>query len=366
MTGASGTVGTALIRHWLHSGDLDRGELKVTAVTHEGGRTESGRVLPRHDGIRVVRGEITKPDLGLDPQALAELVGSTTHVCHLAASTRFGAPLEEIRRVNVGGTRHVFELAERCPRLQHVALASTVFVSGRRTGRVYENDLAHGAGFVNTYERSKYEAESLAHEFTGRVPVSVYRISTILGDSRSGSVQHYTAPHQALRIMSLGLASMLPGTPDYRVNLVPTELVAAAIARLILRPPSEIRTFHLAAPDEKCFTLEEMIETGYRQFDRLIPGWSRRRYPKPAIVSGETFDRFMESVEETGNPLLGGVMGALRHFAHQLLYPKEFDLTNTAVSIPGYEERVPDVRGYFGRVLETCVRTRWGSGVEGE
>jgi hypothetical protein len=69
----------------------------------------------------------------------------------------------------------------------------------------------------------------------------------------------------------------------------------------------------------------------------------------------------MESVTRTGNPLLGKVVGALGHFAHQLLYPKSFDLTNTATHLPGYPDGLPDIRTYFGRVVEHCVRMQWGS-----
>jgi nucleoside-diphosphate-sugar epimerase len=356
VTGAAGTVGSALIRRL-----LEDPEWRVTALVRPGGSRRPVGRLREDPRLTVVEGDVTEPGLGWTRAELRERAATTTHVCHLAASTRFDTPLQQMRALNVRGTERVLEFAARCPRLQQFGLASTAYVSGRRTGPVLESELVHDAGFVNAYEQSKYEAELLAHDFADRVPVAIYRISTILGHSRSGAVRHHTAPHQALRIMSLGLASMLPGTPDYVVNLVPSDAVARALARLLREPAPAPRTYHLTAPPEKCFTLREMIDEGYRHFARLIPDWERRDYPKPAIVNRKAFDRFMDSVEQTGNPFLMGVTGALRHFAHQLLYPKEFDRTNTQEAWPEYAEWMPDVRSYFGRVVERCVSTGWGS-----
>lgn len=359
VTGAAGTVGSTLIGQL-----LDYPEWRVTALVRRGGSGRAADRLPGNQRLTVVEGDVTKPGLGWSPTELRERAASTTHICHLAASTRFDTSLEEMRAINVRGTERILEFAERCPGLERFGLASTAYVSGRREGLVLESELVHDAGFVNAYEQSKYEAELLAHDFADRVPLAIYRISTILGDSRSGAVLHHTAPHQALRIMSLGLASMLPGTPDYVVDLVPSDAVAVALARLLPEPAPTPRTYHLTCPPGKCFTLQEMIDEGYRHFARLIPDWERRDYPKPAIVNRRAFDRFMDSVEQTGNPFLVGVTGALRHFAHQLLHPKEFDLTNTAEAYPGYAERMPDVRSYFGGVVERCVSTGWGSRVE--
>lgn len=356
VTGATGTVGSALVRRL-----LDSGEWEVTAVTRGSTVGTGAAHLPEHGRLTVVRGDVTEPGLGWSEPQTRRLAEATTHICHLAASTSFGTPLEEMRRINVEGTARVLDFADRCARLEQVGLASTAYVSGRRTGRIRECELAHDAGFVNAYEQSKHEAEVLARDRAGHLPLAVYRISTIFGDSRTGAVQHYTAPHRALHIMSLGLASMLPGTPDYRVNLVPTDMVVEALCRLLRGRVGKPVTYHLAAPDEKCFTLEEMIDRAYRRFEALIPGWERRRYPKPAIVGGDTFDRFIDSVEQAGNPILRRVMGALRHFAHQLLYPKEFDLTNTEDGWAEYPERLPHVDSYFGQVLEHCVDTGWGS-----
>ncbi len=65
------------------------------------------------------------------------------------------------RRVNVGGTRTVIELARDAGRLARVVHWSTAMVSGDRHGTIYEEDLDAGQHFHNAYERTKYEAEQL-------------------------------------------------------------------------------------------------------------------------------------------------------------------------------------------------------------
>src|SRR6185312_6951808 len=91
-------------------------------------------------------------------------------VLHGAASTAFGLPLAEARRTNVEATRNVLELASAVPGLTKLGYISTAFVAGRRTGRILESELQHDAGFVNSYEQSKYEAELLVRASDLPVP----------------------------------------------------------------------------------------------------------------------------------------------------------------------------------------------------
>ena len=69
VTGATGVLGSALLPLL--------GEHDVVALTHH---TDAG-------GVRTVRGDLTRPRLGLDDAAYGELVARTTTVVHSAAVT---------------------------------------------------------------------------------------------------------------------------------------------------------------------------------------------------------------------------------------------------------------------------------------
>ena len=97
-----------------------------------------------------------------DGLATAEVSGvrrEVSTVIHCAASVSFELPLDESRRVNVDGTRHMAEFARTCDGLQRFTYVSTAYVAGEPGGLFHEDDLAVGQSFRNAYERSKFEAE---------------------------------------------------------------------------------------------------------------------------------------------------------------------------------------------------------------
>src|SRR5207244_13413683 len=167
-----------------------------------------------------------------------------TGVVHAGACTRFDLSLGRAREVNVEGTKRVVELAGSCRRLDRFGFLSTAYVAGKRTGTVYEHELAHDCGFANTYEQSKYEAEQVVNEARGRLPVAVYRLSTLLGDSKTGRITHFTAPHLSLQITRRGLASLVPGTPCCVVDLIPSDHAAAALFELFTGHFEAGQVFH--------------------------------------------------------------------------------------------------------------------------
>ncbi len=364
ITGGTGMVGREIV------GLLFKNtKANICLLAHEKGIADSNEEVlknifglsPRAEftkRLKVVHGNITEPSIGLDNSLYKELSKSTTHVLHCAASTRFDLPLEEARQINVLGTKNVADFGQECPNLRRFGFLSTVYVSGKKTGQIKEDGLEHMAGFVNTYEQSKYEAEVLLSKLKN-IPIAVYRLSTVLGDSQSGKVSHFTAPHQAIRMIYLGLASMLPGIPDYKVDLISSDYTGKTIFDLYWENFVPNKTFHITHGDGS-YTLQEIIEKSYEAIATVDKEWSQRNYPKPAIVSEEAFDLFMKSAASANNPILSGVLNALNHFAHQLLYPKEFDNQNTLAAIPDYKKNLPTIQKYYGKVIEYCVKTKWG------
>lgn len=310
--------------------------------------------------LHVLTGDITKKNLGLSKKDAAELNKVITDIIHAAAITRFDLDIDSIRKINVEGTKNVLEFAEHCVNLKQLAFISTPYTSGKRTGKIFENDRVHNSGFVNTYEQSKYEGEALVESASDKLPTVIYRISTIIGDSKTGKVTHFTAPHLSLRIMYLGLAAMVPGTPDYSIDLVPSDYAAKTIFALYTRHFKSKQVFHIVGGLKKSYKLQELIDETYECLSKLDPEWEKRQYPKPVISSIETFNLFIKSVEQANNPLFLSVIGALKSFAYQLNYPKEFDTTNLLNYIPQYEEELPDIRQYYPKVVEYCLRSNWG------
>ena len=354
VTGGTGMLGSAL----LPALDADR-DLEIFVLAHGSSNPGAARLWSaglRTRTVRVVRGDISLPDLGLGGSARAEISSRVDGILHAAALTAFGAPLDESRRVNVRGTRNVLAFARSCARLDRLAFVSTVYVSGTRTGTIFERDASHDA-FVNSYERAKYEAEAAVR--SSGLPAAIYRLSTLIGDLADGATTRFTAPHQALRLMYLGLASMVAGRPDCPIDLLPTDAAARTVAALFLRGPAS-GTFHVVSGPDRSFTLEEIIEASWEALARTVPAWRQRTRPRPVIVRPEVFDEAIRATRDAGNVLLLNAFGTIASYCAQFSHPKRFDDTELRRVVPEHARALPHAREYYRRVVEYCVRTDWG------
>jgi len=179
LTGATGLIGSRLLGRLLAS----RPDRRIFALTRQRSKDAS---LGPDSRLTVLEGDLSRPGLGLDKAVLSKAQSSLTEIVHCAAETRFGLPLEEARAINTYGTRQLLDLARRCERLEKFAHLSTVYVAGRSTGVTSEVPLQHANGFCNSYQQSKYEAELLVVKAMSQIPAAIFRLSSVLGDSKTG------------------------------------------------------------------------------------------------------------------------------------------------------------------------------------
>jgi long-chain acyl-CoA synthetase len=353
VTGATGLLGSELVRRWTISGAPRR----LVVLVRDRARWDAvaRRLALPHDAVTVLEGDVTREGLGLTRAERTWLAGRVTAVVHLAADTTFSRPLDQARQVNRDGTAHLLAVAADCAHVTRVAYVSTAFVAGRRTGIVPES--AAGAataeiGWVNGYEQSKAEAEALVRG-TRRDWV-ILRSSTIACDDASGVVTQRNAVHQALRLFHDGLAAMIPGVAESVLDVVPTDYVCDAIARLALRDDVDGATVHLCA-GAGAMPLDDLLGECHARW-AADPGWRRRGIALPSQADLETWELFTEAVEQTAHPRLRRVTRALSYFLPQLALPKRFE-TQRAAALLGVEP--PPVREYWTRMLDHLLLTGW-------
>jgi thioester reductase-like protein len=339
VTGGSGLLGRCLLERWKEP---------AAALVHQ-------RPIAN---CRVIHGDIAKPDLGWSRREHASLLGEITSILHCAALTEFSASTADLRQVNVRGTRNVLGLAQKCPRLEKIGILSTAYVAGRRTGRILEEDLTHDAGFVNNYERSKYHMERVVRMKMSDLPIAVYRISTVLGDSTSGRVEQFNALHCALRLYYRALVPMVPGCVDSRIDLVSSDYVADCIMHLFAQCFVPGRTFHIVSPDADRLPLEQFLETTADIFGRYSPRWRSKALSPPPIVGLETFDTLKRAALQAGNAILREVVSATSLFLPQLCYPKTFDDANLTRDLRRAGIKLRPLLEYYPEIVRRCVETR--------
>lgn len=169
VTGGSGVVGSALVRHLVAGGH------EVRALARSPDSIEKLKGL----GAEPIGGDV------LDVAKLRSLVDGAEVVYHVAGVNEMcsRAP-ERMWRVNVDGTRAVMTACrfEGVGRLVHTSSAVTV---GEKQGELATEESSHRGFFLSEYERSKHEAErALLNEADGLDVVSV-NPSSVQGPGRA-------------------------------------------------------------------------------------------------------------------------------------------------------------------------------------
>ncbi|MGQ0641997.1 MAG: SDR family oxidoreductase [Gemmatimonadaceae bacterium] len=349
VTGATGVVGRPLVETLCADADVER----VYALAH----TASLDWVDRR--LTILTGDITAgPDLGLAATTVRAAAAAITGIVHLAADTRFATPIDSARRTNVAAVSNVLAFGERCPRLDRLMCLSSVHVAGKRTGRVFERELAHTAGFVNAYEVSKYEAEQELRRRMSDLPISVCRLSTVIGDSRTGEISKLGGIHQALRFMYSGLAPLVPGTEDSPVDLIALDYAVAGLVTLALRNFAPGRTWHLCAGRDTV-TTGELLDLTMQTFLECRPMWRKRSIERPVLADLATFELFRRSLDEVGDSALRTSLEVVAHFAPQLAFPKQFDDSECQAVLTSHSVARPDARDCLQRVVRHLIESKW-------
>jgi len=365
LTGGTGNLGRELLKDLLVKTDLE-----IFLLIHNSGEgldKESLFELLQLDKktsyvnrLIICKGDVTKKYLGLNENIYNRIANETTLILHAAALTSFNLPLKKIRKVNVNGTRNLLLLAKKCKNVKKIVFLSTIYVCGKRTGLILERERIHNSGFVNTYEQSKYEAESVVEEFWDNLPISIYRISTLIGNSKTGKVTKFIAPHQALEIVYLGLTPMMPGKPDYYIDLIPNDICAKIVLDLLFKCFRKKEVFHIVSGEDKSYNLQEIIDKSYSLLSKYDPSWGKIGYPRPDLTEQEVFELFIESIKKANNFLFSIVLNSIKHFAKQLNYPKRFSIDNIRGVYPNYNSVIPNVDEYYPKIVKYCLDTKWG------
>jgi len=270
LTGATGFVGTYVAR-WLVRNADRRVVALVRAPNEEAARKRLLRAWWDWPELRdaigsrieVVAGDVAEERLGLDDDTHSRLVKQVTHIVHAAADIRLAAPIDELRRANVEGTRNALAFADEIHRyhgLERFAHVSTAYVAGGRVGAVPENELTDEHGFLSPYEQSKYEGELLARDAMSRLPVTVLRPGMVVGSSEDGYIKTFNTLYYPLRLYLTGKLKGVPLSSSQKVNLIPVDRVAEGIGRLTFDPRAVGRTFHLVSPAASQPTVGEVVD----------------------------------------------------------------------------------------------------------
>ncbi|MGB3746199.1 MAG: hopanoid-associated sugar epimerase [Xanthobacteraceae bacterium] len=208
VTGASGFVGSAVVRHLIKAGHQVRALVRPTSS-----RTN----------LAELRVEIVEGDLR-DVESLIRAMTGIRYVFHVAADYRLWARNpQDIVRTNVEGTRNLMTAALRAGVERIVHTSSVATLNARPDGKASDETFRLEAqAAVGAYKYSKIVAERLVETMTAEqnLPAIIVNPSTPIGP---GDVR----PTPTGRIIVQAAAGRMPAYVDTGLNLVHVDDVAA-------------------------------------------------------------------------------------------------------------------------------------------
>jgi long-chain acyl-CoA synthetase len=303
--------------------------------------------------VTAVAADIEREGLGLEPERRADLAGRVSEIVHSAASVSFSLPLEDSRRINVGGTRQMLDFAESAREhggLERFAYVSTAYVAGTHAGEFREDQLDVGQDFRNAYEQSKFEAEQLVRQQTARLPIQVFRPSIIVGERESGWTAAFNVLYSPLKAFVRGALPFLPADRRAPVDVVPVDYVADAIFTLTRTPVADSgETFHLVS-GPRATTVGGLSQRAAAYLERK----------PPRIVPPRLYRRLLHPLlTRTGSDRRRRGLARAEVFFPYFTMRVRFDDRRARQRLVPHGIEAPPVEQYLDKLMDFARRADW-------
>lgn len=365
LTGVTGLIGGGVLTRL-----LDQDHVKKIFVLIRPGKDSSAQerlealyseILPPHKRTaalaktQAISGNLTQPGLDLSKEDRETLVKNVTQILHIAASTKFNAPMEELRAYNVNGTRRMLDLAREALKngqFKRFDYCSTAYVAGDKPGHVNENDLHRDQAFSNNYERSKYETETMIRSEAKEVPFSVYRPSIVVGQSNNGYTPHFRVLYWPIKMIANGIVPVIPCTKKATLDVVPSDYICNSIVALSQCDETIGETYHLTAGHGNEVTvgnlLKDSMKLGTVAWRPMIPVWIFRLIEHSPLrhLLGNKFWAMAEKAAPYTRYIVGtGVT---------------YDASKTHAMLAKLGVQIPKWNDYKHRIFAYAQATAWG------
>ncbi|WP_019240700.1 MULTISPECIES: SDR family NAD(P)-dependent oxidoreductase [Bacillus] len=335
ITGSNGFLGKRLASDLLNKGHelflLVRNAKKLEAFL----KTITER---QNKQITIIEGDVTSHNLGLSEEKISEMIGKVDAIYHSAALLSFDPKDDELTyQVNVEGTRNTLDFALRikCKKFLYVSTAYTVGHSVNGKEELYN---VEGA-FVNSYEKTKCQAEHIVMSYGNRLSVSILRPSIIIGDSVTGKAETSFGLYgimKSLRVLKRKISrstelEKLPFrlivNPTESSNIVPVDYVSMVLLAALENGQNQ-KIYHVTNPNPpRQDTVFELIKE-YIQLENLHMVFGEKseflreeeqQFNRPLAVFAPYLSRTIEFTCDNTKELLSKSDQSLLNMDHHML-----------------------------------------------
>jgi thioester reductase-like protein len=330
LTGATGYLGS-YVAHGLLNQHGQKLALLVRAKNKEEGAKRLWQSLQMHmdfptfyeqlkTRIDIYLGDLTDKNFGLDADSYKKLAHETTSVIHCAASLNRKSN-KACFNVNLRGTLEVVKLARAAQDhhgLRRFSDVSTVAVTGEVKNEVVHEDQAINwdKSDYDPYSRTKKFCEHMVHELLPEVPITVFRPSTVLGDSRHAGTTQFDMVRAFVFLAKL---PVLPLDSSWRMDIVPANYVGAGIVAVHMQDKPEHGAYNLSTG---------VASPTYAEITAALrkAGHGTRHLFAPSLIPSfeKTVDRLMDTPRQWG---VAPAASLMKVFLPYLIYDTVFDNT---------------------------------------
>jgi thioester reductase-like protein len=197
---------------------------------------------------RLLYGDLHQERLGLSDDDYEWLLAEGTSILHIAASLNRKSD-KACLNTNLRGTLSVLKIAmslRDAGRLRRFSHVSTVAVAGQRSNELIQEDTAieWDRSDYDPYGRTKKFCEHMARELLPTTPLTFFRPSIVMGDSRRGDTSQFDMVRAFCTLADLPI---VPIRPHARQDIVNADWVGYAIATLHMKDETDHQIYHLSA-----------------------------------------------------------------------------------------------------------------------
>ena len=345
----------------------------------------------------LVRIDVEKEKLGIEPGLYNELVTHVEKILHGAADVRFDQPYDEIKISNVVFSHKIYDLFDEIKNHRKktgqsdatLYYISTGYAYGIYKKKIPEDfpDFKPGKP-DNTYARTKAEAKVFILDKINRLDdrIVLFEPTIIGGSAKTGKTKTYNLHYVVLMLGYLGKLPFFTAA-DNQQDIVPVDWVADVISDIMAKDEFHQGVIRLACGPDAA-TVGDVHDAGYEYFtaNDPVPG---HEIPKIAFVP-RWFFYFMINVQKLFNQAMYKMTGKKKYrkmvvgvrllegyFPYITRY-KVFENAKSTQLLERYTDcpKAPILqnikdkngnlikKGYIDKILADALETGWGGLVD--
>lgn len=258
ITGATGFIGGFLLKELLLKGFFKSYICLVRSDSKEAGlKRLTDNLLDKgcpqslidKSAIKVVIGDVLAPSFGLDIEEESNLIASVDHVFHFAATMNWITPFNQDTISNIEALKRVITLCSK-GKLKKLHYASSMGIwtlKNHGPGPILETELHdQGEDLPGGYFQSKWVNERILQMASNRgLPVNIYRIGDVKGDSENGLGDPQNFGNLVMRYFVEKRIVIDSDIPEF--NFLPVDYITKAIAHIATK--QESNTYQFSNPE---------------------------------------------------------------------------------------------------------------------